>query len=128
MTGKDPSYFLESKYVKELTPKEFEGVATWKIKDKKCAAILFYADWCPHCKAIQGEWEKLGEMAGFFEVYAFNCAKYTKHLQKIKEDMPGLIKSFPTIIFYSKGEPVEAYMGERKHSNLLKACMNVCQR
>jgi thiol-disulfide isomerase/thioredoxin len=127
-SAQDPSYFLRSKYVTELTPKEFEGVATWKLKDKGCAVVLFYADWCPHCKAIQSEWEKLGQIATFCEVYAFNCAKYTRHLQKIKEDMPEMIKSFPTIIFYSNGEPVETYRGERTHANFLKACMNVCQR
>lgn len=127
MAEKDQSYFLQSKFVKELSPKDFEGVATWKLRDKKCAAVLFYADWCPHCKTIQGEWEKLGEIAAFFEVYAFNCAKYPAHLEKIREDMPGLVKSFPTIIFYTKGSPSESYQGERKHSNFLKACMRVCQ-
>jgi len=126
--GQDLSYFLQSKFVTELTPAQFEGVATWKLKNRKCAAVLFYADWCPHCKAIKTEWEKLGEMAAFFEVYAFNCAKYTKHTEKIREDMPGLIKSFPTIIFYSEGSPVESYEGERTHPNFLKACMRVCKR
>lgn len=127
-SGQDASYFLKSKYVTELTPKEFEGIATWKLKDRKCAVVLFYADWCPYCKEIRGEWEKLGQIAAFFEVYAFNCAKYIKHIQKIKEDMPELVKSYPTIIFYTDGEPVETYRGERTHSNLLKACMNICQR
>jgi len=127
MTEKDLSYFSHSKFVTELTPKDFEGVATWKLKERKCAAVLFYADWCPHCKEIKGEWEKFGEIAAFFEVYAFNCAKYTSHTDKIREDMPGLIKSFPTIIFYSNGEAMEAYRGERTYDNFLKACMRVCQ-
>lgn len=124
----DPSYFIDSKYVVELTPRDFEGASTWKLKDKKCSVVLFYADWCPHCKAIQSEWEKLGQIAGFVEVYAFNCAKHAKHTEKIREDMPGLITSYPTIMFYKNGSPVEAYKGERKHSNLLKASMAVCQR
>jgi len=127
MSSTDLSYFSKSKFVKELTPKDFEGVATWRLKDKKCSIVLFYADWCPHCKIIKDEWEKLGEVAAFFEVYSFNCAKYMSHLGKIREDMPELIKSFPTIIFYSGGQPVEAYKGERTHPNFLKACMRVCQ-
>ena len=127
LMAEDLSYFRKSKFVKELAPHDFEGVATWKLKDKKCAAVLFYADWCPHCKAIKDEWEKLGSLAAFFEVYAFNCARHARHTEKIREDMPGLIKSYPTIIFYTKGEPREAYVGERTHANFLKACMRVCQ-
>lgn len=124
----DQSYFLKSRFVKELSAKDFEEVSTWKLKSKECCAVLFYADWCPHCKALKSEWEEFGKIAGFFEVYAFNCAKHTKHIEKIREDMPGLVRSYPTIIFYSNGNPTETYEGERKHSNFLKACMKVCKR
>lgn len=127
MAQQDQSYFLESRFVTELTPKDFEEVSTWKLKQKKCAAVLFYADWCPHCKVIKEEWERLGEIAAFFEIYAFNAAKYPSHLDKIREDMPGLVKTFPTIVFYTNGTPTESYEGERTHANFLKAIMRVCQ-
>ena len=64
------------------------------------------------------------------KIYAFNCAKYTAQVNRIKEDAPELIKGFPTIVFYRKGAPVEEYGQndeERKIGSLLKKCMEVCQ-
>lgn len=124
----DTSFFVDSKYVNELSGKDFEGIATWKLKDKSCSIILFYAPWCPHCTAVKGEWEKIAKMATFMNVGAFNCEKNKSHLLKIKEDMPELVKGYPTIVFYSKGIPVEHYAGDRSSPNLLKECMRICQK
>jgi thiol-disulfide isomerase/thioredoxin len=125
--AQDQSYFLKSRYVKELTPSDFESVVVSNLKDKRCAVVLFYADWCGHCKAVKDTWEDLGKVATFMEVYAFNCAKYTGHLSKIKEERSQLVKGYPTIIFYSEGEPKEQFMGERTREGLLKACMAQCK-
>jgi thiol-disulfide isomerase/thioredoxin len=127
-TGEDKSYFLTSRNVTELSSSDFEQVATWRLKSKKCTAVLFYADWCPHCKVLKDVWEDLGKKAAFFEVAAFNCARHQGHTAKIKADMPGLIGGYPTIVFYVKGEPKEAYDGERVVGKLLKKCMAVCSK
>jgi hypothetical protein len=76
---------------------------------------------------MKGEWEKFGAKAGFMEVAAFNCEKYKTHLLKIREDMPNLIITFPTLIFYKNGEPIEAFTGERTLKNFLKTSMRICQ-
>lgn len=123
----DQSYFLKSRYVKELGSKDFDQIATWKLKDDGCCVVLFYADWCPHCKAIKDVWEDYAKTATFMNVYAFNCAKFTSHVDKIKEDMPQLITGYPTIVFYNKGHPTETYRDERTKSHLLKASMRICQ-
>lgn len=122
------SYFENSLYVKELTPKDFDNVSTWKLKNLACSVVLFYAPWCPHCKAIKDVWSQLGKTASFINVFAFNCEKYSGHLMKIKEDMPNLVKGFPTIIYYTDGTPTENFEGERTHNNLLKKSMSVCQQ
>jgi thiol-disulfide isomerase/thioredoxin len=121
------SYFLKSKFVKELTPRDFDQIATWKLLNKKCSIVLFYANWCPHCKALIGVWEDLAKKAAFMEVVAFDCANHEAHMGKIKEDMPELVKGYPTIMFYSEGSPTEQYKGERDIKNLLKACMSSCK-
>lgn len=121
------SFFTNSKYIRELSSDDFEQIATWKLKDKSCSVVLFYAPWCPHCVAVKEVWEKLGKRIGFMEVLSFDCEKNKEHLSKIKEDMPNLINGYPTIVFYSQGKPVEHFNGERTESNLLKSCMNICQ-
>lgn len=126
--AEDKSYFLSSRFVKELTASDFEQVATWRLRSKKCTVVLFYADWCPYCKRLTGVWEDLAEKAAFFEVTAFNCARHLAHTAKIKEDMPNLIRGYPTIVFYTNGEPVEWYHSEeRTVKNLLKKCIEVCK-
>ena len=134
----DQPYFSGSTSVRELTPQDFDPVSPWKLlgrprnlgnppRNLGCTIILFYAPWCPHCKSLKNDWEKLGRTATFMDVAAFNCERYKSHVLQIKEDMPQLIKSYPTITFYSNGQPVEQYDQERDYANLLKACMRVCQ-
>lgn len=80
------------------------------LKNKNLACILFYADWCGHCKAVKDTWKDFAEKAsGMCRVYAFNCANPNNlaHFEKIKRSKSGLIPSFPTIVFYKNGEPVE---------------------
>lgn len=121
------SFFSGSKFVKELSPKDFDGVATWKLKNKGCSVILFYCDWCPHCRAIKDTWEQLGKTVLFMDILAYDCVKNGEHLDKIREDMPELVKGYPTIIFYSKGQPAERFAGDRTYGNLLEMCKRTCQ-
>ncbi len=120
------SYFLQSHFVKELSPKDFNSISSWKLKENKCAIILFYKPGCPYCKDIKGTWSQLGETAAFFDVYAFNSEKYHAHVAKIREEMPNLITSYPTIIIYQDGTPQEHYEGSRDWKHLTLACARVC--
>lgn len=121
------SFFEGSTTVRELSPKDFDPIATWKLKDKSCTVVLFYCAWCPHCVAVKDEYTKLGKMSGFMNVAAMNCEKHKAHIGKIKSDMPELVRGYPTIIFYSGGEPQEQYMGERTAAEMVKGCMRVCE-
>lgn len=123
----DSDFFANSRFVKELKPDNFDGVATWKLKDKDCAMVLYYCAWCPHCQSVKKEWEKFGEIATFMKVCSLNCEKQKRHLQKIKNDMPNLVKSYPTMIIYKNGEPVEHYEGDRTAAAFLKRSMCICQ-
>jgi thiol-disulfide isomerase/thioredoxin len=123
----DTPYFGNSKYVTELTPKDFDPIASPNLLNKDCSIVLFYAPWCPHCHAVKDEWEKFGKTALFVDVLAFNCERYSAHLSKIKEELPELVRGFPTIIFYKNGRPSEQYNGERKVENFLKASMDMCK-
>ena len=120
------SYFEGSRIVTELTPKDFDSISSWKLKDRKCAIILFYKPGCPYCKDVKPQWERLGETAIFFNVYAFNAVKYDAHIRKITEEMPILITSYPTIVIYENGVPKEHYQGVRDWKHLTLACARAC--
>ena len=123
----DADYFGKSKYVTELKPKDFESTAASQLKSKECAAVLFYAPWCPHCKAVKDEWEKFAQSSGHIDVFAFNCEKNKGHLLKIREELPELVRGFPTIIYYKNGKPSSQHQGNRETGNFLKASMALCK-
>ena len=132
MQRESADYFgKNNRYIRELTPPDFESAAPWQLKNKDgVVMLLFYAPWCGHCKAVKDEWKKAGKMCGFCDFAAFNCEKHNAHLQKIREDMPELVKSYPTIIIYINGIPSEFYEdeGKRTSKDFIAKCMSICKK
>jgi thiol-disulfide isomerase/thioredoxin len=124
------NYFDNSKFITELTHLDFDPIATWKLKNSKgCSVILFYAPWCYYCKKSKSTWENLGRKASFIKVYAMNCEKNSSHCQKIREDTKDLVKTYPSMIIYIDGSPVEKIgLGEddRTLERLIQDCKRVC--
>lgn len=119
-------YFANSKFVQELSAKDFNSTAPWKLASGGNAMVLFYAPWCGFCKATREPWEKAAKVSGFCDFFAFNCEKNKAHLEKIRADMPQLVRGYPTIIMYKNGEPDEYYNGERTQQEFTQACMRLC--
>lgn len=120
-----------NKHIIELTPNDFDEIESWKLKKGKtrvspCCIVLFYVNWCPHCQKTKPIWNELGKTAAFFDVASFDCEKYAEHTTKMKSDVENFIQGYPTIIVYSKGEPVHVYKEERSVDKLLKTCMDAC--
>lgn len=120
------SYFTKSTVVKELSPNDFEEIFVYRLKNHDCSIVLFYAPWCKFCKAVKDSYETFAKSATFIDVYAMDCEKHAVHVMSIKNDMPQLIVTYPTIVFYSKGEPMEQYMGDRTAEDLLKSSIRFC--
>lgn len=73
--------------------------------------VLYYVNWCPHCRVVKPEWEKLEEDNDLnIVVKKINCEEN----EKIAEEKN--IEGFPTIqLEYTNGE-VKSYEGERTYS------------
>ena len=98
------SYYINSKYVQELTPKDFDPLMSWKCTKYKNSIILFYAPWCKFCKLIKKQYEQLAS-EGHIQFCAFDCEKYKPQFDCIRYDLPDLIRFYPTIIYYKNYVP-----------------------
>ena len=71
--------------------------------------VLYYANWCPHCKVMMPEWEKLTESyKGPVRIHKIDCA-LDEHKDVAKKNG---VSSFPTIILHQHGMPIH-YKGKR---------------
>ncbi len=112
-------FYVYTKYLKEgfeCSPNELDSL----IKSPEKTMVLFYADWCGHCKKIKPDWEE--------------CSKKVNKEEKrmIKVDVGGKtpeqkelldkyqIDGFPTILVFQNGT-AEPYQGERSVEAFLKA-------
>lgn len=122
------------KDVTPLTPSGFsyeKGV--WRLKDTDgCTAVLFYAPWCPYCKSVKGEWEKFGkEMKSVngIKVAALDCDEHQEMVSSLREDMPSLVTSYPTMLIFKNGSP-ERRIGQsesqRRVLHFKKECFGLC--
>ena len=74
--------------------------------------ILFYVDWCPHCKTAKPEWEKVksqyngkiinGYTVTFTEI---NCTTETPEIEKLIAKFS--IEGYPTIKLLKDGQVIE---------------------
>lgn len=122
-------FFPKESGVINLTPDDFEDHHVSHLKSKSCTAVLFYAPWCPWCEMVKPTWSQLGRTVQFMDIAALDCDMYKQHRESIQEEHPGLISSFPTMIIYKHGKPVQKF-GEtqRDYGDLLQVCMEVCKK
>ena len=79
---------------------------------KEAEIILFYVDWCPHCKTAKPEWEQVkaeydgktvnGYVITFTEV---NCTNETAEVEKMMNTYK--IEGYPTIKLLKDGTIIE---------------------
>lgn len=125
------SYFEGNRYVKELSPDDFDDKILYKLNENSNGVrgtcfVLFYAPWCPHCKAVKDDYINFAKTAGFIDVYAVDCEKHKEYISKIKEDVPELIKGYPTIVIYNNFLPSEHYENERSTEKFIEKASDVC--
>lgn len=113
--------------VKLLSGADFSNKEPWKLNDKHCSVVLFFAEWCGHCQNIKQEYIKFADIAQFTHVYALDSERNYSLMESIKNS-PLKIEGFPTIIFYKNGVPVKTYNGDRTWQDMVNTAMQICKK
>ena len=119
--------WFDGTLVKLLNGAHFQDKEPWKLKDDRCAFILFFADWCGHCKDLKPEYINFADIAQFIRVYAVDTDCETTLMERLSdENSPVQIEAFPTVWIYRNGEPYKEYDGPRTWQGLLKEAKIAC--
>lgn len=83
-----------------------------KGSGNKAELILFYVDWCPHCKTAKPEWENLkaeydGKTINGYTVLftEYNCTNETAQVQELISKFK--IEGYPTIKLIKDNQVIE---------------------
>ena len=111
-------FYLYKKYgvqIKILEKFTGNGEGTDKMDtEKEAEIILFYVDWCPHCKTAKPEWENLkadveangniinGTRVIFTE---YNCTKESDEIVQLTQKYK--IEGYPTVKLIKDGQIIE---------------------
>lgn len=95
----------------ETSPEDLED----KIAGKK-SLVLFYADWCGHCKKFIPEWDKLSESwendNNNIKLFKVECGKPNENKEHLEIMEKYNIKGYPSIMIFENGSASE-YTGNR---------------
>ena len=70
------------------------------LDDSKDVWVMYYAPWCGHCKKLKPVWDELAE--AYKDEGDVVIAKFDQTMNEAEKGWP--IKSFPTLVFYGKGD------------------------
>lgn len=113
-------YFVYKTYLKEgfeSSPTTFESDLTNDTK-----LVLFYADWCGHCKKFKPIWEETADeinKGGKKIMISVNVGEKDDMSSKLSEKYQ--VDGFPTVIIFSNGKMSGSYDGPRTKEGLLEA-------
>lgn len=111
-------YLLWKNYLKEGFESSSEDFNSHIGKDKKL--VLFYADWCGHCKKIKPDWDAAATDINKdgTKMIKVNCGGGTDSDKEIMEKYS--IDGYPTIIVFENGNATP-YNGKRTKEDFIEA-------
>ena len=79
---------------------------------KQAELLMFYADWCPHCKTAKPAWNEVAEeyqnktINGYKVIFNdINCTNETDEVEKMMNQYK--VEGFPTIKMIKDGQVIE---------------------
>ena len=103
-------YFVYTKFLKEGFETDSSNLDDQVKSGTKL--VLFYADWCGHCKKIKPVWDETAKEVNVEEVKMIkvNCGEGTDEDQRVMKKYS--IDGYPTIIKFVNGK-ASMYQGDR---------------
>ena len=111
-------FYVYNNFLKEgfeCKPQEVDA----HIKNKDKTLVLFYADWCGHCKTIKPVWKEAAEKANTDSKRMVMIDVGGKKPEQQELINKYKIDGFPTILVFQNGKP-EPYSGKRDVDAFLK--------
>jgi thiol-disulfide isomerase/thioredoxin len=78
--------------------------------------VLFYADWCGHCKKLKPVWDETALELGDKKMIEVPVGGGTPEEKKLMKDYN--VNGFPTIIIFENGQPTGPFNSRDKSSFL----------
>ena len=97
-------------------------------KDGEVIMVLFFVDWCPHCKSVKPEWEKLMKLNNTkvngknIKIQAANAEGSEVEKEAARDNN---VEGYPTIKLISQSEVVD-YNGSRNAEEMGKFVKDYC--
>jgi thiol-disulfide isomerase/thioredoxin len=108
------AYYTYKQYSKSTTTfyANRENIPKVQNSNKTATLMLFYVDWCPHCKTAKPEWDAIkdqyeGKMINGYTVYfeEHNCTNETDEVSQLMDKYN--IEGYPTIKLIKDNQVIE---------------------
>ena len=124
-------YFLVKKN-KLLGMEGFDGSMNEKPNpgEKEVIFVLFFVDWCPHCKTVKPEWEKLMKLnntkvnGNTIKIQAANAEGSQVEKEAARDNN---VEGYPTIKLISQSQVLD-YNGARNAEEMGKFVKDYCNK
>lgn len=101
-------------FLKEGFESTCEELPSKLNKDKQL--VLFYANWCGHCKKMKPDWDSASQEIGNEKMIKVDVGEGTPEQKKMMEKYD--VQGFPTILVFENGEYVAKHEERSKESFL----------
>ena len=101
-------------FLKEGFESTCEELPSKLNKDKQL--VLFYANWCGHCKKMKPDWDSASQEVGNEKMIKVDVGEGTPEQKKMMEKYD--VQGFPTILVFENGEYIAKHEERSKESFL----------